>query len=309
MTDQTRDDIRRRYASAATRTATNHTAAANDDRFGLAQYDHVTELPEAARLASLGRGNPLAVADLRHGDVVLDLGSGGGLDVLLSAGRVGPDGFAYGLDMTHRRSSTLPAATPQKPAPSTSRSSKEPSKHIPLPDSTIDVIISNCVTNLSNSKAAVFAEMRRVLRPGGRIGISDILTDDHLTIAERIERGSALGSTVGALSMSEYRTELRTAGFDDIEIFTTQVLGDGVHAATIRAHAPSDRDRMGIRTWTMIASDWPQVRDIYAAGIAAGNATFETGDERRADEPERASLTGRIGAGEFPQHRRACTDR
>ncbi len=211
--------------------------------------------------------------------------------------------------MTHQRSSTLPAATPQKPAPSTSCSSKEPSKHIPLPDSTIDVIISNCVTNLSNNKAAAFAEMRRVLRPGGRIGISDILTDDHLTIAERIERGSAPGSTVGALSMSEYRTELRTAGFDGIEISTTQVLGDGVHAATIRAHTPSDRDRMRIRTRTMIASDWPQVRDIYAAGIAAGNATFETGDERRADEPERASLTGRIGAGEFPQHDRARTDR
>lgn len=204
MTNQTRDDIRRRNANAATKTATNRTAAVNDVRFGLGQYDHSDEPPEVAGLASLGCGNPTAVADLQPGDVVLDLGSGGGLDVLLSARRVGPDGFVYGLDITPemldlaRGNAAEAGATNVEFVDGTI-------EHIPLPDSTIDVIISNCVINLSTNKAAVFAEMHRVLRPSGRIGVSDIVTDDHLTIAERIERGSAVGSTVGALSISEYQ--------------------------------------------------------------------------------------------------------
>ena len=149
-------------------------------------------------------------------------------------------------------------------------------ENIPLPDRTIDVIISNCVINLSTDKAAVFAEMRRVLRPGGRIGVSDIVADDHLTVGDRIERGSAVGSIVGPLSIGEYQTELLDAGFETVDVTTTHRLGDGVHAAIIRACSNSAGDSPGIRTRRMIASDWPQVRAIYETGIATGNATFET---------------------------------
>jgi len=275
MTDQTRDDVRRRYAAAASQTATGHTSGVTDDRFGGGQYGDDDEVPESARLASLGCGNPTAIADLQPGDVVLDLGSGGGLDVLLSARRVGPDGFAYGLDMTPemldlaRHNSTEAGAVNVEFLEGTI-------EHIPFPDSTIDVIISNCVINLSTNKSAVFTEMRRVLRPGGRIGVSDIVADDDLTIAERIERGSAVGSTVGALSISDYRTELLAAGFENVAINTTQLLGDGVHAAIIQASTPPAARTGEIRTRRMIAADWVQVRSIYEAGIATGNATFET---------------------------------
>ena len=222
MTDQTRDDIRRRYAAAATEAATHHTAAVDDNRFGLGQYGKGDGGFEAAGLASLGCGNPTAVADLRPGDIVLDLGSGGGLDVFLSARRVGPDGFAYGLDMTlemldlARHNATEAGAVNVEFLEGTI-------ENIPLPDRTIDVIISNCVINLSTDKAAVFAEMRRVLRPGGRIGVSDIVADDHLTVGERIERGSAVGSIVGPLSIGEYQTELLDAGLHLLAFFPGEI--------------------------------------------------------------------------------------
>jgi SAM-dependent methyltransferase len=191
-------------------------------------------LPQAAVTASLGCGNPLAVADLHEGETVLDLGSGGGIDVLLSARRVGVTGKAYGLDFSEemlelaRRNATEAGA-------SNVEFVRGHIEDIPLPDAAVDVIVSNCVINLSVDKPAVFASMHRVLRPGGRVGISDVVAEDHLTPAERAERGAWVGCIAGALSVTEYREGLQAAGFSDISIEFTQQAADGVHSAIIRA--------------------------------------------------------------------------
>jgi arsenite methyltransferase len=194
-------------------------------------------LPDAAVLASLGCGNPLAVADLHAGETVLDLGSGGGIDVLLSAQRVGPTGRAIGVDMTDemlalaRRNATEAGATNVEFVKGTIES-------MPLTGASVDVVISNCVINLAADKPAVFAEIARVLRPGGRIGISDIVADDLLTPAQRAERGSYVGCIAGALSFREYRDGLRSAGLADIDIVPTQQVAEGMHSAIIRATKP-----------------------------------------------------------------------
>src|SRR3954452_12276523 len=161
-------------------------------------------LPEEAVKASLGCGNPTALANLNPGEIVLDLGSGGGIDVLLSARRVGPAGKAYGGDMTDEMVE-LARANPAKAGVGNVEFVKGTIEQVPLPDATVDVIISNCVINLSVDKPAVFAEMARVLKPGGRIGISDVVADDDLTSAQRAERGSYVGCIAGALSFGEYR--------------------------------------------------------------------------------------------------------
>jgi len=195
------------------------------------------ELPDAAVLASLGCGNPIAVAELREGETVLDLGSGGGIDVLLSARRVGPSGRAIGLDMTDemlalaRRNATEAGATNVEFVKGTIET-------MPLHDASIDVVISNCVINLAADKPAVFAEIARVLRPGGRVGISDIVADDLLTPAQRAERGSYAGCIAGALSFREYRDGLRAAGLTDVEIQPTHSVGEGMHSAIVRARKP-----------------------------------------------------------------------
>jgi len=194
-------------------------------------------LPGTAVQASLGCGNPTAVADLHEGEVVLDLGSGGGIDVLLSARRVGPTGKAYGLDMTEemlalaRRNAAEAGATNVEFL-------KGQIEAIPLPAATVDVVISNCVVNLSVDKPAVFAEITRVLAPGGRIGISDIVAEDHLTPAERAERGSYVGCIAGALTKTEYETGLAAAGLTDIAVTFTHQVGDGLHSAIIKATKP-----------------------------------------------------------------------
>ena len=174
--------------------------------FGEILYDDAerASLPDAAVLASLGCGNPTAVADLREGEVVLDLGSGGGIDVLLSATRVGPTGFAYGLDMTDEML-TLARQNAAAAGATNVEFRKGRIESIPLGDASVDVVISNCVVNLSTDKAAVLAEVARVLRPGGRLGISDVVADDALTPSERAERGSFVGCIAGALSFAEYR--------------------------------------------------------------------------------------------------------
>ena len=200
-------------------------------------YPDADGLPEAAVRASLGCGNPVAVADLRPGETVLDLGSGGGIDVLLSARRVGPAGQAYGLDMTEEMLD-LARASARAAGAQNVEFLRGQIEAIPLPDGSVDVIISNCVINLSTDRPAVFAESFRVLRPGGRLGISDILAEDHLTPAERLERGAQAGCIAGAPSFTEYRDGLTRAGFTSITITPAQQAGDGVHSAIIRAVKP-----------------------------------------------------------------------
>lgn len=208
--------------------------------FGAGLYDSLASqsVPMSAIEASLGCGNPTAVAELRAGERVLDLGSGGGIDVLLSAKRVGPTGFAYGVDMTDEMLELAEANRAQAGATNV-KFLKGTIEQVPLPAAAIDVVISNCVINLSTDKPAVLAEMFRVLRPGGRIGISDVVAEDHLSPAERAERGSYVGCIAGALSRSEYLDGLTAAGFVDASVEFTHEAATGMHAAIVRATKPA----------------------------------------------------------------------
>jgi arsenite methyltransferase len=197
-----------------------------------------TEVPDAAMLASIGCGNPTAVADLRAGETVLDLGSGGGIDVLLSARRVGPTGFAYGLDMTDEMLA-LARANAATAGATNVEFLKGFIEEIPLADATVNVIISNCVINLSADKNAVVHEMFRVLAPGGRLGLSDVVAENQLSEGERIERGSYAGCIAGALSEEEYRVALAAAGFTDVSVEFTHEVAPQMHGAIIKAAKPS----------------------------------------------------------------------
>jgi SAM-dependent methyltransferase len=207
--------------------------------FGAALYSagEQGELPVEAVAASLGCGNPMMVAELREGETVLDLGSGGGIDVLLSARRVGETGFAYGLDMTDEMLD-LARANAAKAGATNVEFLKGLIEDVPLPDASIDVVISNCVINLSTDKPAVLTEMFRVLKPGGRIGISDVVAEDHLTAEDRAERGSYVGCIAGALSRREYLDGLTAVGFTDPEVTFTYEAAPGMHGAIIRATKP-----------------------------------------------------------------------
>jgi SAM-dependent methyltransferase len=237
-----RETVRDRYAEAARSVDQGCCAPAyetNGGDFGRDLYprEDIVNVPAGASNASLGCGNPTAVADLSEGETVLDLGSGAGIDVLLSADRVGPTGFAYGIDMTDemidlaRRHADEAGATNVE-------FRKGYIEDIPLDESAVDVVISNCVINLAADKSLVFAEMFRVLRPGGRIGISDVVADDALSPGERTERGSWVGCIAGALSFTEYEEGLRSAGFTNIEIIATHAVADGMHSAIVRATKP-----------------------------------------------------------------------
>jgi len=210
-----------------------------DAAFGSALYSagEQGELPAEAVAASLGCGNPLAVAELRAGERVLDLGSGGGIDVLLSARRVGDTGFAYGVDMTEEMLA-LARANAAKAGATNIEFRKGTIENIPLPDGAVDVVISNCVINLSTDKPAVLAEMFRVLAPGGRVGVSDVVAEDHLTPQMRAERGSYVGCIAGALTRREYLDGLTAAGFIDTEVVFTHEAAPGMHGAIIRATKP-----------------------------------------------------------------------
>src|SRR5215475_750203 len=264
-----REQVRERYAAAAlavTVTGTNSAVAADgccgpaaapasaccspascapesvrvDESFGAGLYsaDEQSELPAEALAASLGCGNPLAVAELRSGETVLDLGSGGGIDVLLSARRVGETGFAYGVDMTDEMLA-LARANAAKAGVSNVEFVKGTIEDVPLPNGAVDVVISNCVINLSVDKPAVLAEMFRVLRPGGRIGVSDVVAEDHLSAADRAERGSYVGCIAGALSKQEYLDGLAAAGFVDAEVIFSHEAAPGMNSAIVRAVRPA----------------------------------------------------------------------
>jgi arsenite methyltransferase len=208
--------------------------------FGIELYNaaDLSGLPSSAQLASLGCGNPTAVAELREGETVLDLGSGGGIDVLLSAKRVGPTGRAIGVDMTDEMLA-LAEQNKLEAGATNVEFRKGTIESLPLEDATVDVVISNCVINLAADKSAVFREIARVLRPGGRIGISDVVADDLLTPDQRAERGSYVGCIAGALSFREFRDGLRAAGLADVEVVPTHAVAEGMHSAIIRATKPA----------------------------------------------------------------------
>jgi ubiquinone/menaquinone biosynthesis C-methylase UbiE len=233
LMSELREEVRRRYAESA---RTGGCGCCNDASFGSTLYDieQRAALPDAAVLASLGCGNPVAVAELEEGETVLDLGSGGGIDVILSAKRVGPSGTAYGLDMTDEM-----LALAQRNAAEAGVTNvhflKGVIEEIPLPAASVDVVTSNCVVNLSVDKAAVLTETARVLRPGGRLGISDVVAEDRLSPAERAERGSYVGCIAGALSRGEYEAGLEAAGFEQISVEFTHEVADGLHAAIVKA--------------------------------------------------------------------------
>jgi SAM-dependent methyltransferase len=254
--DELREEVRRRYAESA-RAVIEGTdgcgcgsgaccadGESDATKFGEALYDAEQrgELPEAATLASLGCGNPTAVAELREGETVLDLGSGGGIDVILSAKRVRPTGIAYGLDMTDEM-----LALARKNAADAGVTNvhfhQGVIEQIPLPADSVDVVISNCVINLSVDKPAVLAEIARVVKPGGRIGISDVVAGDRLTVEERAERGSYVGCIAGALSKGEYQTGLEAAGFEDVSVEFTHQVADGMHGAIVKAVKTREPER------------------------------------------------------------------
>jgi SAM-dependent methyltransferase len=205
---------------------------------GLYSAAEVAEVPDAAALASLGCGNPIAVAELREGETVLDLGSGGGIDVLLSARRVGPSGKAYGLDMTDEMLA-LARRNASEAGAENVEFLKGYIEDLPLPDASVDVVISNCVVNLSTDKPRVFDEMARVLRPAGRIGITDVVASNDLTPEQRAGRGSYVGCIAGALSFEEYERGLARAGFEDISVTPTHEATDGMYSAIVRATKPA----------------------------------------------------------------------
>jgi arsenite methyltransferase len=256
--DELREEVRRRYAESA-RTVTDGNGncgcgsgsccadGESDTKFGEALYDAEQrgELPEAATLASLGCGNPTAVAELREGEVVLDLGSGGGIDVILSAKRVGPTGTAYGLDMTDEMLA-LAQQNAREAGVENVHFLKGVIEQIPLPARSVDVVISNCVINLSVDKPAVLSEVARVLKPGGRIGISDVVAEDRLTPGQRAERGSYVGCIAGALSKGEYEAGLKAAGFEQISVEFTHEVADGMHSAIVKAIKSTEQEKKGL---------------------------------------------------------------
>jgi arsenite methyltransferase len=255
--DELREEVRRRYAESARAVIEGSSgcgcgsaSCCDDDdatKFGEALYDAKQrgELPDAAALASLGCGNPTAVADLAEGEIVLDLGSGGGIDIILSAKRVGQTGLAYGLDMTDEMLA-LARRNAEEAGVKNAIFLKGVIEKVPLPAESVDVVISNCVINLSTDKAAVLTEIARVLKPGGRVGVSDVVAEDGLTPEDRAARGSYVGCIAGALSKSEYEQGLDAAGFEQISVTFTHEVADGMHGAIVKATKTRDPATRGL---------------------------------------------------------------
>lgn len=232
--EETKTTVRERYATAAKNAietgspgccgAGQATTKCDCDPISAGNYARadLDLIPPEASAASLGCGNPTALAELREGETVLDLGSGGGIDVLLSARRVGPTGFAYGLDMTDEMLQ-LAEQNLAKSGVTNARFLKGDIENIPLPDASVDVVISNCVINLSTNKDRVLTEAFRVLRPGGRFAVSDIVTNGDLPPAVKSDLMAWAGCVAGALSVKDYTDKLARAGFANIEIKPTRI--------------------------------------------------------------------------------------
>ncbi len=256
-TGEIRESVRRRYAAAATSVAAGRKGCcapssesscgcgtdvpnACGDEFGASLYTGSERdgLPDAAKLASLGCGNPTAVAELHEGEVVLDLGSGGGIDVLLSARRVGTTGKAYGLDMTDEMLE-LARRNQREAGVENVEFLKGTIEEIPLPDESVDVVISNCVINLSGDKAAVLRESARVLRPGGRFAVSDVIADPDMDEATRADMQQWTGCIAGALTREGFEADLAAAGLTEISIQETHRVHEHAGSAIVRARKPA----------------------------------------------------------------------
>ncbi len=250
--EEIREAVRERYAGAARDASAGELASCAPSGCGcecgpeaavaslgagLYSRDQRETLPDAAKLASLGCGNPTAVAELHEGETVLDLGSGGGIDVLLSARRVGPAGKAYGLDMTDEMLE-LARRNRREAGIDNAEFLNGEIERVPLPDDSVDVIISNCVINLSGDKPAVFREAARVLRPGGRFAVTDIVADPDMDEATRRDVAQWTGCIAGALTRERFRTELEAAGFIDVEITETHRVHEHAGSAIVRARTP-----------------------------------------------------------------------
>ncbi len=251
-TDEIREAVRSRYAAAARSIDSSgapsgsccgpSSAVLSDEEvqaFGASLYDEASqgELPDTATMASLGCGNPTAVAELGAGETVLDLGSGGGIDVLLSAKRVGPTGKAYGLDMTDEMLA-LARQNQLKAGVENVEWLRGEIESIPLPAATVDVVISNCVINLSGDKPAVLAEAARVLKPGGRFAVSDVIADEDMDDTTRADMAEWTGCIAGALTRREFERALTAAGLEDVEIVETHRVHGKAGSAIIRARKP-----------------------------------------------------------------------
>jgi arsenite methyltransferase len=256
--DDIRQAIRERYAEAAEAAGAGATASCGPgssgsccgptglteteegfENFGAELYSEGERgaLPDAAKLASLGCGNPTAVAELHQGETVLDLGSGGGIDVLLSVRRVGSTGKAYGLDMTDEMLS-LARENQRKAGVENVEWLKGTIEQVPLPDDSVDVIISNCVINLSADKPSVFREAARVLRPGGRFAVTDIVADPDMDDDTRRDMEQWSGCIAGALTEDDFRRDLAAAGFERIEVRETHRVHEQAGSAIVRATKP-----------------------------------------------------------------------
>jgi ubiquinone/menaquinone biosynthesis C-methylase UbiE len=243
--DTIKDAVQQKYGHAARQVRAGHTADCGCDTSccdaitsNLYDKDQAATIPEQAMLASLGCGNPTALAELKPGEVVLDLGSGGGIDVLLSARRVGPSGKAYGLDMTDDML-TLARENQQRAGLTNAEFLKGEIEHIPLPDNSVDVVISNCVINLSVDKDRAIAEAFRVLKPGGRFAVSDIVVRGD-SVPESVRHNMELwvGCIAGALPERSYRDKLRDAGFERIDVEPTRIYDADFMSAFVRAQKP-----------------------------------------------------------------------
>ena len=240
--DDLREAVRERYAAAARRAADPAATrgCCEDDCCGADLYapGDRDQLPDTALSASLGCGNPTAMIDLHAGETVLDLGSGGGIDVLLSARRVGPTGTAYGLDMTDEMLD-LARANQAKAGVDNVHWLKGHIEDIPLPAETVDVVLSNCVINLSTDKPRVLRETARVLKRGGRFAVSDVIADPGMDDATRADLAQYVGCIAGALTRDEYVRFLADAGLTEIEIVETHRVHEHAGSAIVRARKPA----------------------------------------------------------------------